>query len=59
MDNLDAVVALYLGKTWDGSGSLLDLYDKFQQTKTDLTKDLQSRKDKSLSDSIKAGTFTF
>ncbi len=36
MDDLDLTVLLYLGKTWDGKGSLLDCYHTLQSTKAQL-----------------------
>lgn len=44
MDQLDAITLLYLGKNWDGKGSLLDCAHTFLQTREELKKSLEHEK---------------
>ena len=56
MDQMDAITLLYLSKTWDGAGSLLDYAHTFQQTRAELDRLLLEEQDKAITQSLKKGT---
>ncbi len=56
MDQMDAITLLYLSKTWDGEGSLLDYAHTFQQTRAELDRLLLEEQDKAITQSLKKGT---
>lgn len=49
MDQLDAITLLYLSKHWDGSGSLRECADLFQQTRSELKAAMDNRLGESMS----------
>ena len=53
MDKLDAITLLYLSKHWDGSGSLRECADLFQQTRSEL----QAAMDNRLGESMSKGNY--
>lgn len=59
MDQLDAITLLYLSKTWDGAGSLLDCAHTFQQTRAELDRLLREERGNALKQSLENGSFTF
>lgn len=56
MDTLDAITLLYLSKTWDGQGTLLDYANKFQQTKDELDQLLKDNN--GLNQELEQGSYT-
>lgn len=58
MDQLDAITLLYLSKTWDGNGSLLEYAQKFQQTRNELSTLLKEQESKSFRKRLENGTFS-
>ena len=58
MDALDAMVLLYLSKTWNEQSELSEYAHKFQQTRDELDRLLRDERGKSLKQSISDGSFS-
>ncbi len=59
MDTLDAMVLLYLSKTWNEQGELSEYAHKFQRTREELDRLLREERGRSLKQSISDGSFSF